>query len=108
VRLFDPGNLHFSRLPEPADYISCCSCLEGVEPEKLTNVLDHTFQLARLGAYFAICVRLGKKNNLPDGRNEHLSVHTPRMWIEMMITTGWSVMQVDTDDPKFVKLWLEK
>lgn len=108
VRLFDPGHLPVSELPEPADYISCCSCLEGVEPDKVDNVLQHLFQLAIKGAYLAICIRLGKKNDLPDGRNEHLSVHPPQWWIDSLMEVGWTVMQVDIDDPKFVKLWLEK
>lgn len=108
VRLFDPGNPALDTLPEPADFVTACSCIENIEPDRVDKVMAHLYGLAIKGAYFSITIRLGRKNDLPDGRNEHLSVHPPEWWLKKLASVGWIIQKSDYGKKKAVKVWLKK
>lgn len=105
--LFDPGNPALDTLPFPADFVTAMSCLENVEPDKVDNVLEHIHWLALKGAYLSIALRLGKKNDLPDGRNEHLSVHPAEWWLDKLRALGWNVRNSMVGG-KSLFVWLAK
>lgn len=107
VSLFDPGNPKLDQLPTPADFVTALSCLENVEPDKVDNVLEHIHWLAVKGAYLSITLRPGKKNDLPDGRNEHLSVHPAEWWLDKLKVLGWSVRNSMVGG-KSLFVWLAK
>jgi hypothetical protein len=107
VNLFDPGNQTLDAMPFPADFVTALSCLENVEPDKVDNVLEHIHWLALKGAYLSIALRLGKKNDLPDGRNEHLSVHPAEWWLGKLRALGWNVRNSMVGG-KSLFVWLAK
>ena len=107
VGLFDPGNPALDTLPSPADFVTALSCLENVEPDRVDNVLEHIHWLALKGAYLSITLRPGKKNNLPDGRNEHLSVHPAEWWLGKLKMFGWTLHKSMVSD-RSLFVWLTK
>lgn len=107
VRLFDPGNPGLDIMPEPADFVTALSCLENVEPDRVDNVLDHITGLALKGAYMSITLRLGKKNDLPDGRNEHLSVHPAVWWLGKLRDRHWKISKQIVGG-KSLFVWVKK
>jgi hypothetical protein len=110
VRLFDPGHEPVSALPEPADFVTALSCIENIEPELVDNVLSHIHSLTSKGAYLAITIRSSnpkKPTYLPDGRDEHLSVHPPAWWLEKLSHYDWHIHKHELHK-KAVRVWLRK
>jgi hypothetical protein len=110
VRQFDPGNPKLDALPEPACYVVALSCLENIEPDRVEGVLAHVDSLMWVGGYFHITTRPGHINDLPDGRNEHLSVHGPEWWRSALggAAYGWHVQRSHVIPGKALQVWLCK
>jgi hypothetical protein len=80
IKQYDPAILRFSALPEPADLVVCTDVLEHIEPDLIGNVMKHLQTLTRKGI-FAVAATGPSLKYLPDGRNAHLIVETPRWWL---------------------------
>lgn len=80
IQQYDPSVPAHSTLPSPADLVVCTDVLEHVEPELLPDVLDHLASLVKKAGFFVIACRPARKI-LPDGRNAHLIIQTPRWWV---------------------------
>lgn len=79
VKQYDPAIPRHAELPEPADIVVCTDVLEHIEPELIGNVLDHLKELTKKALYATVCTKLAKKS-LPDGRNAHLIIESPKWW----------------------------
>jgi SAM-dependent methyltransferase len=111
IGMFDPGNPKLDTLPAPADFVVALSCLENIEPDRVVNVLSHIDSLMKIGGYFHITTRSGYKNDLPDGRNEHLSVHEPEWWLDMIggfHQFEWRISKHNAIPGKALQVWLTK
>ena len=72
------------------DLVVSSDVLEHVEPEHLDSTLEQLRNCANKAQYHHIaCDPCGLI--LPDGRNAHLSIHTPEEWREMLEVDGWEV-----------------
>ena len=85
---YDPGVPGKDVPPKLADLVVSTDVFEHIEPEKVANVLKHTFALARKGAFFVIAKQPAKKI-LADGRNAHLVCQPTEWWIERLVEAGW-------------------
>lgn len=80
VREYDPSPiLGKNALPTFADLVVCTDVLEHVEPECLTNVLNHIQQLARKAILFSVALNPANKF-LSDGRNAHILLRPLAWW----------------------------
>ena len=96
IQQYDPAIPRFARAPRPVKVVVCSDVMEHVEEDKVDAVLDHIQSLARQSVYFGISV-VPAANNLPDGRNRHITVH-PRMWWLEKLLKRWepvSYMRAD-------------
>lgn len=91
---YDPGIPERAKMPKPCDLVVCTDVLEHVEPEKLDAVLDHLYRITGRVGYFVISTREANAI-LPDGRNAHLSLHHPEMWIRMLQLKGWKLARAN-------------
>lgn len=103
---FDPGIPGKDAMPKPADVVVCTDVLEHVEPNRLHFVLKHLFDLTDKAGYFVVAVRPADKR-LPDGRNAHLIIDTPRWWFDELSKFNWKVRLhhgcvIDPDNAHFV------
>jgi hypothetical protein len=80
INQYDPAIPRFSALPEPADFVVCTDVLEHIEPELIGEVMQHLQGLTKKAIFAVIATGVSLKN-LPDGRNAHLLVETPRWWL---------------------------
>lgn len=72
------------------DLVVSSDVLEHVEPDELLDTLKELRLAAVKAQYHHIaCDPCGLI--LPDGRNAHLSIHTPEEWREMLEGDGWVV-----------------
>jgi hypothetical protein len=90
---YDPGIPELDRLDlldNTYDLVVSSDVLEHVEPEMLDRTLCQLRLCAGRAQYHHIacdpCSLL-----LPDGRNAHLSIHSPEEWREMLEVDGWKV-----------------
>jgi hypothetical protein len=90
---FDPG---IAGIDDPSvlegryDLVISSDVLEHVEPEQVAGTLEQLRRCARRAQYHHIaCEPCGLI--LPDGRNAHLSVHSPEQWREWLEVDGWKV-----------------
>ncbi len=77
---YDPAVETYQTMPIPADLVVCTDVLEHVEPECITDVLQHINGLADVGIYLIIALHEAVKV-LPDGRNAHILVRPVDWWI---------------------------
>lgn len=90
---YDPGTVEFgdnSCLQREFDLVVSSDVLEHVEPELLSPTIRRLGACARKAQYHHIaCDPCGL--TLPDGRNAHLSLHTPEEWAEMIAVGPWKL-----------------
>ncbi len=79
VREYDPAIPEKANAPAPADLVVCTDVLEHVEPDCLSEVLDHLRQLSRKACFVVIATRPAKKV-LADRRNAHLIIEPDEFW----------------------------
>lgn len=91
---YDPGIPERAKMPKPCDLVVCTDVLEHVEPDKLDAVLDHLYRITGRVGYFVISTKEANAV-LPDGRNAHLSLHHPEMWIRMLEMKGWKLARAN-------------
>lgn len=84
IQQYDPAIEAHKELPFPADIVVCTDVLEHIEPECLDNVLVHLKKLIkRIGILSAS--HMPAMKHLPDGRNAHVSLHSPSWWIKKIL-----------------------
>jgi hypothetical protein len=90
---YDPGIPHIADdviLTQTYDLVVSSDVLEHVEPEHVEATLAQIRNCSKRAQYHHIaCDPCGLI--LPDGRNAHLSIHTPEEWREMLEVDGWQV-----------------
>jgi len=79
VQEYEPGIPEKSALPSPADLVYCTDVLEHVEPELIDDVLTHIASLIKKVGFFTIGLRPSNRC-LPDGRDAHLILESPKWW----------------------------
>lgn len=75
---YDPGVPEYAEKPEPAEMVACIDVIEHIEPECLTDVLDHLQELTQVLLFATVHTGPANKT-LPDGRNAHL-IQQPMEW----------------------------
>lgn len=86
---YDPAVPELAEEPSPADFVICTDVLEHVEPECLNAVLDHLRHLTKGAAFLKIALQPAKLTVLADGRNPHLSLHSPEVWLSKLFAAGF-------------------
>ena len=77
---YDPGVEAFSKKPiGPYDGVICCDVMEHVMPDMVDETIKDIFSLATKFAFFVIHTKPAQKR-LPDGRNCHLTLESPKWW----------------------------
>lgn len=98
VRKYDPGVLGCDALPQPADLVAAVDVLEHIEPECLSDVLDHVRMLTQKCLFVAIPT-VKSKRTMSDGRNTHISIHEGNWWRSEFIRRGFEVRRVWDKEP---------
>lgn len=76
---YDPGREGFDELPESVDMLFSSDVLEHIEPELLDETLADLARRTNKVMYHSIACHPAKKS-LPDGRNAHLIIESPKWW----------------------------
>jgi len=85
---YDPAVKQFSKITK--DNFECVFCndvLEHIEPENLSNVLQHINSLATKSIWLRIDTQPARKF-LEDGRNAHLILENKDWWISKISSLG--------------------
>lgn len=90
---YDPGIATKRRMPSKADLVVATDVLEHVEPQCLTAVLDHIYELTQIVCYMVIATRPAD-NKLPDGRNAHLIIENSDWWLVQLRRQPWAEINV--------------
>ena len=84
---YDPGVKEYESFPSRQyDCLVCNDVIEHIEPEYLDSTLIAMSKLFTKSAWLIIACYPAKKV-LPDGRNAHISLHTPKWWVEKIKKT---------------------
>lgn len=84
-KLFDPGILEYSKLPEGMfDGVICTDVLEHIPEKALTGVLDEIYSKASKFVYLGICTVLAK-SLLPNGENSHVTLKPLDEWVDLVL-----------------------
>ena len=92
VKEYDPAVEGKDSLPERADIVCSFDVLEHIEPELLTNVINHIFALAKKAVILNIATRPAAKF-LEDGRNAHLTIQPYIWWLNELHKENASLIQ---------------
>lgn len=90
VQSYDPAMPEFEHLPQLADLVVCLDVLEHIEPDHLSDVLEHMASLARKFIFTTISQKLAGRW-LRDGRNSHLIVKNTSWWIDKFEEKGCKI-----------------
>lgn len=80
LQAYDPAIPHLAGEPSPMEMVTCIDVLEHIEPELLSNVLDHLQALTLEIGFFTIHTGPALKV-LDDGRNAHLTQQPAEWWL---------------------------
>jgi len=83
--LYDPGYFKFKNYPpKPMDALICVDVVEHIPEGDVINFIEDLFKLANKFVFIVIaCYPAAKK--LPDGRNVHLSIKSPKEWRDIIL-----------------------
>ena len=81
---YDPAIPEIADEPDPADLVVCTDVLEHIEPDFLDDVLEDIRRCSLKAALMTVCTVPAAKH-LPDGRNAHLIVESPKWWLRKLI-----------------------
>lgn len=87
IQQYDPFIQGFDSEPGPADIVVCSDVLEHIEPECLSDVLEHLRGLTQKVILLDIATRPAKKF-LADGRNAHLIQQHHCWWVDQIYKAG--------------------
>jgi hypothetical protein len=77
---YDPGVPKLSGEPVPAELVVACDVMEHIEPDCLSDVLDHLEELTEVILFASISTEPADKT-LSDGRNAHLITQPMQWWM---------------------------
>ena len=78
---YDPGVLKFEKKPSRTyEMLVSTDVIEHIEPDFLDETLVYIDSLFEKTAWIIIACYPAKKS-LPDGRNAHLTIETPKWWL---------------------------
>lgn len=78
--LYDPSMSGINIKPTGTfDGVLCSDVLEHVPEELVDNVIQELFDYSTKFVWMSVCCRPAKKR-FPDGRNMHVTIHTPEWW----------------------------
>ncbi len=77
----------------PHELVICTDVLEHIEPDRIQEVINHIHFLTTRALFFSISCQPARKL-LEDGRNAHLIVNSPDLWIERL-ETRFELVNVD-------------
>lgn len=100
-QLYDPAVPQFAKDPSPGDLLVCIDVLEHVEPECVEDVLDHMQSLAREAVFLSISLVPAAKS-LPDGRNAHINLLHPNVWLAKHLLHRWVLMQAHIESNNLI------
>jgi cyclopropane fatty-acyl-phospholipid synthase-like methyltransferase len=84
---YDPGVIEYEKFPQQQyDCLVSNDVIEHIEPKYLDSTLIAMNTLFTKSAWLIIACYPAKKI-LPDGRNAHISLHTPNWWVEKIKET---------------------
>jgi 2-polyprenyl-3-methyl-5-hydroxy-6-metoxy-1,4-benzoquinol methylase len=98
---YDPAIPEKSGLPSPAELVVCTDVMEHIEPELLSNVLDHLHTLSQRMLFTVISTRPAVKF-LADGRNAHLIVEPPAFWRKAL--HHFTILEWDEQNDEIITL----
>lgn len=82
VREYDPGIPGKDAEPSPADCVVSTDVLEHVEPDQIDATLAQLARLTKRAGWHLIAqYPASSKDQLPDGRNAHLSLLSTEEWL---------------------------
>jgi len=88
-RNYEPGRPELAAPPKPADLVVCTDVLEHVEPDCMKDVIQNIHDVTIKFAFIVICLVPSYKRFLSDGRNVHISMHTPLEWKAKLDSFSW-------------------
>lgn len=102
VECYDPAIPELSKLPIPADLLTCTDVLEHIEPDYIDDVLNHIQSLTSKLVLLVIPTGPASKF-LPDGRNAHL-IQKPLQWWLPKLMSRFEIVSLNnqTEDIVFV------
>ena len=77
-----PGITGKDALPKPCDFVVCCDVMEHVEPELLSNVMNHLKGLVTKAGFFNISTKEAV-TLLADGTNAHKIIQDGDWWTSL-------------------------
>lgn len=103
---YDPGIRGKDQLSDPADFLVCCDVMEHVEPDLLSNVMNHLQGLVLKGGFFNISTKEAI-TLLSDGTNAHKIVEGSDWWVdvfkEYFVVEDVEVTRIETNFKVFPK-----
>lgn len=91
---FDPAIPGKDAPPEPADLVCCFDVLEHVEPENLSETINHLHSLTKVELFATIATRPSSQT-LADGRNAHLIIENAEWWKAQFDPLRWRISAWD-------------
>lgn len=102
LRAYDPCVPALAAEPEGAEFVTCTDVLEHIEPECLGDVLAHLRHLTRGTAFLSISTKPARNTVLADGRNPHLSLHAPEVWVAKLYNAGFRLVMASVSGPTVI------
>lgn len=93
VAEYDPGFPGKEKAPAPADLVTCLDVMEHIEPNCLSDVIDHLAKLTQKKLLVDISTKFTKFRWLSDGRNSHLIVKDAAWWQEQFTKRKFRVLR---------------
>ena len=100
---YDPAVPGRDTPPVPHPIVVCTDVLEHVEPAYMDNVLAELRRLTLEKLFTAIALAPSSQT-LADGRNAHLSLHTPQEWQAKIEAAGFKLVRGKPAD-RTVNMW---
>lgn len=88
-------------LKEFCELVVCTDVMEHVEKECVGAVLDEIAELTLKYAFFNICC-IPSLKLLPDGRNTHISIRSPSLWVEELFYRFHITSFISSDNESFI------
>lgn len=101
---YDPCVPEHADTPEPCEVVVCTDVLEHIEPDLLQNVLADLRRVVIGEGFFAIALQPSSAT-LDDGRNAHLSLHSPEEWRAMLEKAGFEIFEEKPKERTVALYW---
>lgn len=89
---WDPVFNDDTELPSNVDLVISTDVLEHIEPKELDSVLKKLKNISNIAHYHLIACHKAVKI-LPDGRNAHLIIESPKWWADKLVANSFSIQK---------------